>query len=103
MGCTGSMAVGACKNHCGDVMREHISWQETAQQRKRAREKELARRRAMPLAKLVRPDGSWCWVRAFSRLDAICIADRHGFPCPEGTGFWDASYPTDIEKEIRLR
>lgn len=83
--------------------RKSVAWQEEQARRRRAREKELARRRAQPLAKLIRPDGSWCWVRAFSLLDAVLLAQRHGFDCPDGTGYWHADTPTDPEKEIRLR
>lgn len=71
--------------------------------KRRARAKELARRRAQPPAKLIRPDGSWCWVRAFSALDAVEHAQRRGFYCPEGAEFWHADTKTDPEKEIKLR
>ena len=84
-------------------MEGHLSWQEQRERERRARAKEYARRRAQPLAKLIRPDGSWCWVRAYSKLDAVELAERHGFQCPPGTGFWHGDTPTAPEKEYRLR
>ena len=82
---------------------DHISWQEMEAQRRRAKAKQEERRKNMTPAKLVRPDGVWCFVQAFSPYDAIVYAEQHGFPCPRGTGFLDGSFPTDPMKEKQLR